>query len=176
MPSMVNYGYKRTYVNQTTGELLRDSIGNPVVDTTQLQPWGVDYRKISVYLLALAKEQDDRLNALEAALAECCHVESPQYRMDSSNPERQEIKSEIGLKVFPNPNDGNFTLDYSLPDRVVANLYLITTSGQKMMLSQNIRSSGKEVFNINGPIGVYHLVLEGADSDLLKSVKIVVSR
>jgi hypothetical protein len=58
----------------------------------------------------------------------------------------------------------------------MANLYLITTSGQKMLLTQNIRSSGKEVFNISGPSGVYHLVLEGSDSKSLNTVKIVVSR
>jgi len=80
------------------------------------------------------------------------------------------------LSVYPNPNDGNFTVNYALPDGVAANLYLITTSGQKMLLSQNIRSSGNEVFNISGPSGVYHLVLEGSDSKSLRTVKIVVSR
>jgi len=176
MPNMVNYGYKRTYIDEVTGELLRDSMGVPVIDTTQLQPWGVDYRKISIYLMALAKEQDGRLNALESALEQCCHAGLPHFRMDSGNPKRHENEMETELKVYPNPNDGNFTVNYALQDGVAANLYLITTSGQKMLLSQNIRSSGKEVFNISGPSGVYHLVLEGSDSKPLNTVKIVVSR
>jgi hypothetical protein len=178
MPNMVNYSYKRTYIDETTGEMLRDSMGVPVVDTTQLQPWGVDYRKISIYLMALAKQQDERLNAMESALEQCCHADSPQYRMDSGAGEspRLDVRQESSLKVYPNPNDGNFTVDYTLQDGVAANLYLITAAGQKMLLSQNIRSSGKEVFNISGPSGVYHLVLEGTDSKSLKTVKIVVSR
>lgn len=176
MPNMVNYSYKRTYIDETTGELLRDSMGVPVVDTTQLQPWGVDYRKIAIYLMALAREQDGRLNALESAIEECCKANSPQYRMGSDDPKINLVNQEAFLKVYPNPNDGNFTLDYGLPKDVQANLYLITAAGQRMLLSQNIRSVGKEEFNISGPSGVYHLVLEGVDSKPVKSVKIVVSR
>jgi len=181
LPIMVNYGYKRTYVDEVTGELLRDSMGVPVIDTTQLQPWGVDYRKISIYLMALAKEQDalfnnmaDRLNEVESAIENCCNF-GPSYRM-ASNESGKDSNHGIQLKVYPNPNDGNFTIDYSLEEGRNAKLYLVTTSGQKMLLSDNVLSKGKEDFNISGPSGVYQVILEDTSGVVLQATKIVITR
>jgi hypothetical protein len=181
MPNMVNYGYKHTYVDEATGEMLRDSTGVPIVDTTQMQPWGVDYRKISIYLLALAKEQDallntmvDRLNEVESVIENCCGS-GPSYRMGSDEIDGNNARS-IQLKVYPNPNDGNFTVDYSLEEGKKAKLYLVTTSGQKLLLSEIASATGKEDFNISGPSGVYQVILENTSGVILQASKIVITR
>jgi hypothetical protein len=179
MPNMVNYHYKHTYVDAATGEMLRDSIGNLVLDTTQLQPWGVDYRKISVYLLALAKEQDsllnnmnDRLSTVESVMQNCCEVE-PSYRIADEN-NNDSIREKASLNVYPNPNDGNFTINYRLNEGEIGKLFLLTVSGDKMLLSNDVREIGREDFNINGPSGVYHVILESDGGEILKSMKVVI--
>ena len=182
MPNMVNYHYKHTYVDETTGEMLRDSLGNPVLDTTQLQTWGVDYRKISVYLLALAKEQDallstmqDRLSSLESVVQGCCNAE-PAYRMGSTEEDGLTGVKELQLSVYPNPNDGNFTIDYKLDDGQIGKLFVITVSGEKMLLSDGVQSIGKENFNISGASGVYQVILENSKGEMLKNVKVVITQ
>ena len=182
MPNMVIYNYKHTYIDQTTGEMLRDSIGNPVVDTTQMQPWGVDYHKIPIYLLALVKEQDsllnemrERLGNMESIVQNCCNAE-PAYRLGSTEEADLTEAKELRFNVYPNPNDGNFTVDYKLDDGQTGKLFLITLSGEKMLLSNNVRSVGKEDFNISGPSGVYQVILENSRGEILKNVKVVIAK
>ncbi len=79
------------------------------------------------------------------------------------------------LEVYPNPNDGNFTLDYELDDNIQANLYLITVSGEKVLLSKNVSLKGRESFNISGSFGVYQVTLEDVNGRILKSSKIVIT-
>lgn len=181
MPNMVIYSYKHTYVNEETGEMLLDSIGNPVVDTTQTQVWGVDYHKIPIYLLALAKEQDstinqltERVNELQMLIEDCCRQE-PVFRQSSNYPEERGLNN-VGtkLKVYPNPNDGNFAVSYELGKGKVASIVLITATGERMTLAENLQANGTERVNISGPSGVYQLQLEDQNGKPLINTKVVI--
>lgn len=162
--------------------MLRDSLGNPVVDSTQTQVWGVDYHKVPIYLMALVKEQDslmnemsNRLLVLESIVENCCDAE-PSYRIGTTSEDSANESMATLLNVYPNPNDGNFTVDYRVKEGEAGSLYLLTVSGKKMLLSNDGLSFGKEDFNIIGPSGVYQVILENSDGKMLKNVKVVVAR
>jgi hypothetical protein len=180
MPNMVNYHYKHTYINQTTGEFLRDSTGAPVLDSTQLQPWGVDYRKISVYLLALVKEQDSHINDMEHRLAniesrvENCCISEPSYRM--MDPDNGDSENGVQLKVYPNPTGGECTIEYAMPDNQIGNIYLVGMSGEKTLLMTASGAIGKETFTLSGSPGVYELMLEMGDAETVVTKRIILTK
>lgn len=116
-PALASWSHTYTYLDN--GDLLRDSLGIPVVDTTQLEVSGVRYHKLPVYLLAIVKDQQIELTELREQLQQlyeqvsgCCVDVSPMPRLNGSDQNIQEKKD--GLEEFVLlRNDPNPFNDYS---------------------------------------------------------------
>jgi len=95
-PALASWSYKYTHLDN--GDLLRDSLDNPVMDTTQMAVSGVRYHKLPVYLLAIVKEQQQKINALQEQLeslsslvSDCCdRADDSMHRLDGDS-ERDEV-------------------------------------------------------------------------------------
>jgi len=182
MPNMVNYHYKHIYTDETTGEMLRDSMGIPVIDSTQMQAWGVDYHKVVIYLMALAKEQDSVLTALteriintESLIQDCCGSGAA-HRLNDPASATKMTEASAQLKVYPNPNDGNFIVEYVCSEGHAARLVLITLTGERIHLADNLKDTGREEFSISGASGMYQVVLESHEGRVLKNMKVILTR
>ena len=180
MPNMVNYHYKHTYLDATTGEFLRDSTGAPVLDDTELQAWGVDYRKISVYLLALVKEQDSlisdlgqRLAHIESIIESCCNAE-PSYRMGGL--EEHHSVNGSRLEVYPNPTSGECTVKFKMPNDQRGKLFLVSMAGTRTPLIPTPKTFGMVSFTLSGTAGVYSFVLESEAGEQVATKQVILAK
>ncbi|MEI6060957.1 MAG: T9SS type A sorting domain-containing protein, partial [Bacteroidota bacterium] len=81
----------------------------------------------------------------------------------------------VGLNVYPNPNDGYFTAIITLPEPATYDLFVFSNLGMKVYEKKDIHVSGtvKQKIDIrNMASGVYTLVLTNKDQTLRKSVVI----
>ncbi|MCF8462272.1 MAG: tail fiber domain-containing protein, partial [Flavobacteriales bacterium] len=112
-PALASYQYKRIYL--PNGDFERDSLGNAIEDTTQLEVGGVRYHKLPVYLLALAKNQQSEIEELRsqlvdlsAAIQNCCTAQ-PSYRLEEggelngTQSEEKDLEEYVLLRNDPNP-------------------------------------------------------------------------
>jgi len=95
-----------------------------------------------------------------------------------SDPESASKTTEASaqLKVYPNPNDGNFTVEYSCVEGSSARLVLVTLTGERIHLADNLKGTGREEFSISGASGLYQVVLESHKGRVLKNMKVIVAR
>jgi hypothetical protein len=75
------------------------------------------------------------------------------------------------FKVYPNPNQGSFTLSYSI-DEQWADLQLISLTGQLVYRETLIENKGKIGVNTNLPVGIYLLTIRDENKQLLYTAKI----
>ncbi len=148
--------------------------------SVELQPLGVDYQKISVYLLAIVKKQDSHINDMEHRLAniesrvENCCISEPSYRM--MDPDNGDSENGVQLKVYPNPTGGECTIEYAMPDNQIGNIYLVGMSGEKTLLMTASGAIGKETFTLSGSPGVYELMLEMGDAETVVTKRIILTK
>ncbi|MCF8256616.1 MAG: tail fiber domain-containing protein [Flavobacteriales bacterium] len=144
-PDLADIRFKHDISDE--GVILRDTLGLPVVDSTQTEPYGVKYHKIPVYLYMLAKQQDsviqamaERLDAMQTMLDDCCT--RPSLRMDDSGaaPDTDETsKSAAHAEFVLLQNDPNPFADYtdirlSLPQSAKnASLLVVDMKGTVML-------------------------------------------
>ena len=149
-PELAIRSYKRTYL--PNGDMVRDSLGIPVVDSTQTEVRGVRYHKLPVYLLALAKYQQEELNELRSQLQEltdrldgCCASVEPMNRL--SDEETQEATTEqkkdefILLRNDPNPFNDYTDIQYDHEDCASCEIVIVDMVGR---IVKRIKISGSK--------------------------------
>ena len=143
IPELAVYGYKRTFIG-SDGELLRDSLGLPVVDSTQLEVRGVNYSKLALYLLGIVKQQDslmlemnEKLGELENAVQTCCStgqqnkMETESDVVDNAEMSRQKLTQEyVLLKNDPNPFSDFTDIKYEAKDCTHCQIVIVDNQGR----------------------------------------------
>jgi hypothetical protein len=125
-PDLAIQKFKATYLSN--GDILRDSLGLPVVDSSQTEPYGVKYHKLPVYLFMLAKQQDSviaslikKVDSLGSKLDECCSAprQNRKGSADDNNMEGSYDKGKTETRYVPQQeyvllqNDPNPFADYT---------------------------------------------------------------
>lgn len=186
-PELSYKSYKMTHFED--GSVLRDSLGLPIVDSTQLEVSGVRYHKIPVYLLAVARKQQremlelrEAISGLQEALQSCCGSD-PQMRLNNEELNQhspigmERVASEfILLANDPNPFRDYTDINYAISDcsqcfilitdmngRIVKRIPLTSNKGSVRVFSSEI---GSGLFN-------YSIIDNGV---VIKSAKMVSSR
>ena len=77
------------------------------------------------------------------------------------------------FQVYPNPNQGSFTLSYSI-DEQWADLQLISLTGQLVYRETLIENKGKIGMKANLPVGIYLITIKNSKSQLLYYNKVAV--
>lgn len=67
VPDLVVYGPSRKWIDDT-GLVETDGNGNEILDYSTSEPYSVHYDRLSVYLLEIIKEQEERISVLEEKL------------------------------------------------------------------------------------------------------------
>lgn len=71
----------------------------------------------------------------------------------------------IGLKLFPNPNQGNFQLDFELPDAGDVNIMVFDLAGRKVLMTRHRVTAGRQQLSLEVgklPPGTYVLRMVGS--------------
>lgn len=99
----------------------------------------------------------------------------PEYNKRKGKSTTEITKSTLVLsKVIPNPNNGNFVLQYNLGNYVSANLVIYDITG-KLMLSESLNNTGKQI-DINATKfenGVYYYTIR-TSKEILTTNKFVI--
>jgi hypothetical protein len=69
VPELVIYGPERQWIGDT-GIPAKDEEGNEILDWSNMVPYSVHYDRLAVYLLEIVKEQEARIQKLEALLGQ----------------------------------------------------------------------------------------------------------
>lgn len=69
VPELVVYGPARQWIGDT-GVAATDEEGNEILDWNKMEPYSVYYDRLAVYLLEIVKEQEARIQILEALLGQ----------------------------------------------------------------------------------------------------------
>ncbi|MCG3165854.1 MAG: hypothetical protein POELPBGB_01629 [Bacteroidia bacterium] len=169
------------------GSVLRDSSGMAVIDSSQVEPYGVKYHKLPVYLFMLAKEQQstiieltERIDQLQTMVESCCS--QPHYRVGDepveTTPDRVGTLNEfVLLQNDPNPFADYTDIRVSLPETAKnASLLIVDMKGTVV---RNIQLEGRSetvrVYSsdIGKGIFTYFLLNEG---NVVASRKMVSSK
>lgn len=137
-PALASYAYKRTYL--PNGDFERDSLGNAVEDTTQMEVGGVRYHKLPVYLLALAKDQQqeidelrDQVQNLTSIVQSCCSVE-PSLRLGDDEQgllnNEKDVEEYVLLRNDPNPFSDYTDIAYSRSNCNDCQIIIIDQNGR----------------------------------------------
>lgn len=179
--------YALTYL--PNGDIMRDdSTGVPVQDSTTVEPFGVKYHKLPIYLYSLAQHQDSviqalrtRLETLETMVSSCCHDNQPQPRLQDPTGHNnlgkmKEPKEVILLQNDPNPFSDHTEIKVSF-DRPYQSASVMIVDSNSRMIRQFDVESGQSVRVYGSEIGsgvfTYHLILDGV---IVMSRKMVSSR
>lgn len=185
-PPLADIRYKHTYL--ADGLILRDTLGLPVLDSTQTEPYGVKYHKLPVYLYMLAKQQDstiteltNRVDELQAMVESCCA--QPAYRMsDEAATETQQptnsMKNEfVLLQNDPNPFTDYTDIRISMPESATNVSLLIVDMKGSVMLNTPVNGISETIRVYSSDIGkgifTYYLLSEG---NVIASRKMVSSK
>lgn len=135
--------------NCTSGGFLWD-YGNGMTSTIAQQPF-VTYNNSGVYTACL------KCNSLPSNCVICANITVPgNYSAATSYVGIEEIQdNNIGIKIYPNPNDGFFTIESKNENKVIIN----------NVLGENIHSQsiqiGKNSLNLNNqPNGIYFIKIQ----------------
>jgi hypothetical protein len=154
------------------GTVLRDSLGNPILDSTQTEPYGVKYHKLPVYLFMLAKEQRAELIELRQQVQEmadqlnnCCAAVQPVNRMDGgSQLSENKVEEFVLLQNDPNPFSDYTDIKYHHSGCLNCQIIIIDQSGRVIKRIQTSGSTGTvRVFSseIGAGLFFYSLVVDG---------------
>lgn len=169
-PALASWSYKFTHLDN--GDLLRDSLGLPVVDSTQFEVSGVKYHKLPVYLLAESQIQRQEILELRQQVQElterldgCCAVVEPMNRMNDGNMEVSNNLDEfILLQNDPNPFVDFTDVHYEHADCLSCEIIVSDISGK---IIKRIMTSGSKgtirIFSseIGSGLFSYSLVKDG---------------
>jgi hypothetical protein len=173
-PALASWSHKYTHLDN--GELLLDTAGTPVVDTTQLEVSGVRYHKLPVYLLALVQGQQQELNELRQQVQQlteqvsgcCADISGPMHRLDGSDqgsPERlNDLTEFILLRNDPNPFSDYTDIKYEHSGCGRCEVIISDMSGRIVKRIKTEGSSGTaRVYSseISAGLFVYSLVVDG---------------
>ncbi len=88
----------------------------------------------------------------------------------------ENVNSEIGFDIIPNPNNGKFVVSYALKDEAKISLTIFNSSGQEIWKQEeNGKRQGKLRINMDKfPSGIYSCILKSGDNSL--SRKFVLSK
>jgi hypothetical protein len=81
--------------------------------------------------------------------------------------------AEIGLKVMPNPNDGRFTLDFSVTRKADLDITIVNAIGQKVYQNRTPGFIGRYTKAVNAgklPSGVYLLQVQHDNKSYLRKM------
>ena len=185
-PALSDMRYKHTFLPD--GSVLRDTLGRAVVDSTVVEPFGVRYHKLSIYLYMLAKQQDatiteltNRLDGLQAMVESCCA--QPAYRMSDevSTETQHSTKSEknefVLLQNDPNPFADYTDIRVSVPESAKNVSLLIVDMKGSVMLNAPVNGTSETIRVYSSDIGkgifTYYLLSEG---NVIASRKMVSSK
>jgi hypothetical protein len=165
-----------------------DSTGLPVRDSTVIEPFGVKYHKLPVYLYSLVRHQDSviqtltsRLEVLETMVASCCRPDNAQYREAQPAPAQQKIKESehkdvVLLRNDPNPFSDYTDIKVSFTQQYHAASVMIVDMSSRMVTQFDV-SPGQSVRVYSSEIGTgtftYHVIVDGV---IVKSSKMISSR
>lgn len=170
-PALATRGYKRSYF--PNGDMERDSMGIPIVDSTQFEVRGVRYHKLPVYLLAVAKVQQQELNELRQQVQQlleqvngCCSAVQPMNRLEDSPTLTNNVKLDefILLSNDPNPFSDFTDIKYEHEGCVSCDIIISDNSGRVL---KRIRTNGSKgtarVYSseIGSGMFLYSLVKDG---------------
>ena len=101
--------------------------------------------------------------------------------INSEEEETKEIKtdkilvSDLGsFNLYPNPNRGNFTLEYQLENNLEAKLEIMNLTGKIVYRETLIENKGKIGMKANLPVGIYLITIKNSKSQLLYYNKVAV--
>jgi hypothetical protein len=179
--------YALTYLPD--GDIMRDdSTGLPVRDSTVIEPFGVKYHKLPVYLYSLAKHQDSviqvlqsRMETLESMMASCCREDEPQHRLEGPDVNSHVMKGSerkdiVLLRNDPNPFSDftdikvSFSQEYHTASVMIVDMSSRMVTQFDVSPSQTVRVYSSEV---GTGTFTYHLIVDGV---IVKSGKMVSSR
>ena len=107
-----------------------------------------------------------------------CNIDKPSgARIVTQNDEGEEYIQEIpeNFVVFPNPNNGNFQVLYSLNESKQASIKVFDVNGKLVFVKPLDANSNLTQLNLeNISKGVYYYQIIGDDSTLLKSDKLII--
>ncbi len=172
-PVLATKGFKRTYLEN--GDMVRDSLGIPIVDSTQMEVRGVRYHKLPVYLLAIAKYQQQELDELRNQVQEltdrldgCCTAVTPMNRFSNEQTQQAQVKEKIDefilLQNDPNPFVDYTDIHFEHDDCVSCEIIISDISGK---ILKRIKTSGSKgtvrIFSseIGAGLFVYSLIMNG---------------
>ena len=84
-----------------------------------------------------------------------------------------EKSGNVSMSVFPNPNNGEFTLEVSAPGIVVANLNMLNSLGMTVYSEKNVTINGKlkKAINLSGlSAGIYMISLRNDDLQVVRKI------
>jgi hypothetical protein len=86
-------------------------------------------------------------------------------------------KAVSGIKLFPNPNDGNFTIQFASSKEQTIRFQVTTSSGSRILDNQETIPAGnfQKTFNLGSlPAGTYNVLILDKQSRLLSREQVVV--
>ncbi|MGB0916152.1 MAG: tail fiber domain-containing protein [Flavobacteriales bacterium] len=185
-PALASYAYKRTHL--PNGDFERDSLGMAIEDTTQMEVGGVRYHKLPVYLLSVAKGQQQEIEELRtqietlSTIVQNCCVAGPAYRLEQGSDvnkddvTRKELDEYVLLRNDPNPF-ADYT-DISYETSSCNNCQIIVTDMNGRVVKRiDLRNSNGKIRVYSSEIGTgvfsYNIIEEGR---VIGSSKMISSR
>ena len=84
-----------------------------------------------------------------------------------------EIPAVKKLRIFPNPNDGRFSLQISTTEKIAADLMVYDAAGKIFYQQSGLEIQGNFISDIRLPelkAGLYYLIIQNEEGTIVKKV------